>query len=98
MEIGRSVQRRRGFQVLDLFRHFGGAQATLRSSSGDIAVVDQTQLSVQTPVTGSCFQCNFAVPTYNPQNYIDDDGTYEVAWASNGATGTFVLFTAKYVR
>lgn len=78
----------------------GGAHATLRSSSGDIAVVDQYQDYVQASAVGQqlCLQCNFFVPSYSPENYIDDDGTYEVEWSSQGASGSFMLFTARYLR
>lgn len=75
----------------------GGATATLRSSSGDIAVVDQGQVYAQHPLGTTCLQCRFSAD-FNPENYVDDDGTYELDWASEGATGTFVLFTARYLR
>lgn len=93
-----------GVAVQDLFglspTEIGGAHATLRSSSGDIAVVDQYQTYAMAMAVGQqmCLQCNFFVPTYSPQNYIDDDGTYEVAWSSQGASGSWVLFTAQYLR
>lgn len=75
----------------------GGARATLKSSSGDIAVVDQAQVYAQHSLGTNCLQCNFNADFY-PENYVDDDGTYELEWASQGAAGTFVLFTARYLR
>lgn len=91
-----------GARAQDLFgaspTDVGGAQATLKSSSGDIVVVDQQEFSVQAGGQQSCLQCTFSVPAFNPQNFIDDDGTYDLDWASSGAAGTFTLFTARYLR
>lgn len=50
-----------------------------------------------TPVGNFCFTCNQGV-VYNPENLIDDDGSYDVSYRSTGATGQFVLFTAAYQR
>lgn len=77
----------------------GGAHATLRSSTGDIAVVDQRQVygQVSSLAVQNCFQCNFFAE-FDASRYIDDDGTYEVEWSSQGASGTFMLFTARYLR
>jgi hypothetical protein len=90
---GAAVQDSFGLAPADL----GGAHATLRSSSGDIAVVDQVQVYAQHSLGSNCLQCNF-FSEFNPENYIDDDGTYELDWSSEGASGSFVLFTAKYLR
>jgi hypothetical protein len=94
-----------GASAQDLFglspSEVGASRSVLRSSSGTIAEVVQQQLSIQeTMVLGqqSCLNCNFFVPGYSAQNYVDDDGTYQVEWSSKGAAGTFVLFTAKYIR
>jgi hypothetical protein len=85
-----------GFGVLP---DTGAAMATLRSSSGDIAVVEQRQVYGQVSALAlqNCFQCNF-LAEFDASNYVDDDGTYEVDWFSQGAAGSFVLFTARYLR
>lgn len=77
----------------------GGAEVTLASSSGDIAVVDIRQVSIAIPGQGgrACLQCNGG-GAWSPENYVDDDGTYDVTWRSRGGSGTFVLFTAQYTR
>lgn len=77
----------------------GGAEVTLASSSGDIAVVEVRQVSLGMPAQSGriCLQCNGGGP-WSPENYVDDDGTYEVAWRSRGGSGTFILFTAQYTR
>ncbi|HJQ93036.1 MAG TPA: hypothetical protein VJ874_01990 [Candidatus Thermoplasmatota archaeon] len=90
-----------GAGAQDLFgvapEDFGGAQLTLSSSSGTIAVVDQRQLYAQHPLGTNCLQCNFGAQ-YEPEFYVDDDGNYDLEWSSKGGSGTVVLFTAKYLR
>lgn len=90
-----------GAGAQDLFgaapEDFGGASLTLSSSSGAIAVVDQRQLYAQHPLGTTCLQCNFGAE-FNPEFYIDDDGSYDLTWSSKGASGAVVLFTAKYLR
>jgi hypothetical protein len=76
----------------------GGANVTMASSNGLIAALDQTLLGVSTSVTGrTCLDC-FGNGRWHPENYLDDDGTYQLHWSSSGAAGKFVLFTQKYVR
>lgn len=77
-----------------------GNRITLSSSSGVIADVDIAQVSAADPQGSGnrvCLQCNGGGEFF-PENYVDDDGTYQVAWSSQGGSGRFVLFTARYVR
>ncbi|MEA3203220.1 MAG: hypothetical protein QOI63_895, partial [Thermoplasmata archaeon] len=91
---GAAAQNLFGFEPQSL----GGTNVTLSSSHGLIAAVDETLLGLRTAPTGqTCLDC-FGNGDWWPQNYRDDDGTYQVHWSSNGAAGTFVLFTQKYVR
>jgi hypothetical protein len=75
----------------------GGANLTFSSSHGLVAGIDLTQLSVREAGGQNCFNCN-GQGTWNPGNYLDDDGSYEVKWRSEGGAGTFVMFTQRYVR
>lgn len=90
---GVSAQNLFGFEPAPL----GGANLTFASSSGVIAGIDLTQLSVQEAGGSNCLNCN-GRGDWHPGNYVDDDGTYEVKWRSQGGAGTFVMFTQRYVR
>lgn len=94
---GPAVQDAFGVPTNDAVR---GDHVTLSSSSGLVADVDLRQVSTGEPTSpGSriCLQCN-TFADVDPAKYVDDDGTYDVAWSSQGGAGTFVLFTATYVR
>lgn len=76
----------------------GAGAISLASSSGVVADVDLAALGAVTPAGQMCLTCSVDVVGWSPQNYVDDDGTYQVAYDSSQATGTFVLFTATYSR
>jgi hypothetical protein len=90
-----------GVAAQDLFglqpTSLGGANLTFSSSHGLIAGVDTSQLSYQELGQQSCLNCN-GRGSWHPGNYLDDDGTYDIKWHSQGGTGTFVMFTQRYVR
>jgi hypothetical protein len=91
---GASAQNAFGFEPQPL----GGANLTFRSSSGLVAGIDTSQLSLRVEgVGGHCLNCN-GQGDWHPEHYLDDDGTYDLAWRSEGAAGTFVMFTQRYVR
>lgn len=73
------------------------SRVSLASSTGLIASVDLAAIGTVTPVGQTCLTCNNQVD-WTPEHYLDDDGTYQVAYDTGGATGTFVLFTATYSR
>jgi hypothetical protein len=75
----------------------GSSAITLRSSSGVIAQADLAAVGVVTPAGQMCLTCNTATD-WEPANYLDDDGTYQVDYSSSGASGRFILFTATYSR
>jgi hypothetical protein len=70
---------------------------TLTSSSGLVADVTGSLVGAATPQGQVCFSCSTSVD-WRPENYVDDDGTYQVEYNTKGATGRFVLFTATYDR
>jgi hypothetical protein len=74
-----------------------GSMISLTSSTGLIASVDLAAVGAVTPIGQTCFTCNTMVD-WTPEHFLDDDGSYQVAYNSGGATGTFVLFTATYSR
>lgn len=91
---GASAQNAFGFEPQSL----GGANLTFRSSSGVIAGIDTSQLSLeQSGLGGHCLNCN-GRGSWQPAHYLDDDGVYDLNWRSQGAAGTFVMFTQRYVR
>jgi hypothetical protein len=75
----------------------GGGSISLSSSTGRIAGVDLAALGAVTPVGQTCLTCQTSVD-WVPEHYLDDDGSYQVAYRSSQATGAFVLFTATYSR
>lgn len=77
-----------------------GNHLAFTSSSGLVVEADIRQVAVGDPQGSGnrvCLQCNGNADV-TPANYVDDDGTYELAWSSQGGSGTFVIFTATYVR
>ncbi len=77
-----------------------GNHVTLTSSTGLVVEADIRQVAIGDPQGSGnrvCLQCNGNADV-TPANYIDDDGTYDLAWTSQGGSGTFVIFTATYVR
>jgi hypothetical protein len=77
-----------------------GNHLTFTSSTGLVVEADIRQVAVGDPQGSGnrvCLQCN-GFADVNPQNYIDDDGTYDLEWSSQGGSGKFVIFTATYVR
>jgi hypothetical protein len=76
----------------------GGGSIALSSSSGAIAEVDLAAIGLAMQPFGQlCLTCN-SDADWSPENYLDDDGRYQVAYESSQATGRFVLFTATYSR
>jgi hypothetical protein len=75
----------------------GSGAISLSSSTGRIAGVDLAALGLVSPVGQTCLTCQTSVD-WVPEHYLDDDGSYQVAYRSSQATGTFVLFTATYAR
>ncbi|HUR63707.1 MAG TPA: hypothetical protein VM241_04415 [Candidatus Thermoplasmatota archaeon] len=91
---GAAAQNALGFEP----QRLGGANITLASSRGTVASLDRSLLGANTAVAGStCLNCNTR-GRWLPQNYLDDDGTYQVHWSSGGAVGQFILFTQRFVR
>jgi len=79
-------------------RPIGGANVTLSSSTGWIAAVDEYQTGLRVnPLGNMCLTCD-GMGKWQPEQYLDDDGTYQLKWHSQGAPGTFILSTERYVR
>lgn len=76
-----------------------GTNITMASSTGLVAAVQLSRLSARHAdlIGNVCVTCN-SIANWQPANYLDDDGTYQVKWSSSGGTGKFVMFTQRYVR
>jgi len=90
---GPAAQNAFGFEPTPI----GGENLTFSSSHGLVAGIDVSQISANVGGTGTCLECD-GRGNWHPENYLDDDGSYDIHWSSNGAKGTFVMFTQKYVR
>lgn len=69
----------------------------LSSSGGLVAEVRLVSTAAFTPMGQLCLTCN-QESSWEPANYLDDDGTYQVSYASSTAVGRVVLFTVQYSR